>query len=137
MFYKLPTNLFQFEHNSLVMYKKFGLNGQIRIIESTDALKCSECFGSVFAMQPTAAANADYVSFDVSFMNGSLKKSKADRLKGEFVQNDHLFTGKQRGVFGPYLVFNKDEFTLEFWGYKKVSDTDQQFVKHFTSTKVD
>lgn len=26
---------------------------------------------------------------------------------------------------------------MEFWGYKKVSDTDQKFVKHFTTTKVD
>lgn len=138
---RLPTNSAVWEKNALVLYKKAGLNGQLRIIESNRCVPSvgtdfsnPGCFGAVWAYSPTAAGVADAVYWDVSYYSGGSRKwasaanlypaAGADTARAKHAQADHVFYGKQRGVFGPYLVVNKDAYTMEWWGYKGASATD-------------
>lgn len=142
---KLPANSAVWEKNALVLYRKAGLNGQIRIIESNLCVPSAAartftvegCFGAVWSYSHSASGTTDKVYLDLStHSGGSYKGATATRTKQAVAQADHAFWGKQRGVFGPYLVVNKDEFTMEWWGYKGASATDQAWAKLYTSTKV-
>lgn len=105
----------------------------------------------------TTASTPPAVAWDVSYYAGTLKQAAAgsyypatgaaaDPARASHAQprfacrttggTECAYYGKQRGVFGPYLVVSKDEYTMEFWGYSGASATAQAWALLFTTTKV-
>jgi len=56
--YVLPTNSFYFQNHALSQSATVGLNGQLRLMECSDAT--SDCFGVTLGQQGTGTA-APYV----------------------------------------------------------------------------
>jgi len=149
----LPSETAVWEKNALSLYEKAGLGGQLRIIESnlcipsvgTDFTNAG-CFGAVWGYA-AAADGAGVVNWDVSYYTGSLQEAPAGSYysaasagspvaRASHAQLAHALYGKQRGVFGPYLAVNKDEYTIEFWGYSGASATAQAWALLYTTVKV-
>jgi len=75
---------------------------------------------------------------DVSWKNtgGVMQSAKGTRHGAAWAATTQVapaYKGKQRGVFGSYLVVNKDASVMEFWGYK-VGTAEWKLL--FTTTAV-
>lgn len=122
----LPANPFTFEKNALVLYANAGLNGQLRVVEAGAA--CADCYGAVYAYQPTTAGTPGTVYVDVSWRDaaGVLSSTTGARQAAAWYATTQVapaYKGRQRGVFGSYLVVNKDAGVMEFWGYDSLTGT--------------
>jgi hypothetical protein len=150
----LPAETAVWEKNALSLYEKAGLGGQLRIIESNSCIPSvgtdftnAGCFGAVWGYA-AAADGAGVVNWDVSYYTGSLQEAPAGAYwdaaaggagnvaRASTGQAAHALYGRQRGVFGPYLVVNKDEYTMEFWGYSGAGATAQAWALLYTTVKV-
>lgn len=93
------------------------------------------CYGATWAYTPTASGSPDVVYWDVSDTDAGSPGWDATstamypaggaprKRRAAHAQAARVYYGKQRAVFGPYLVTNSDEYVIEFWGYKGGSKT--------------
>jgi hypothetical protein len=127
--YKLPTNTHEMRagKHTLKLDPKNGLNGQVRILESTT---CASCFGFTMAYQRDAATDADYWYYQVSDSTATAAPWKTSDV--EMTANSNAMQGKQRNTFGAYMVVNKDFDELEVYGYALVASAS--FTKLYTTT---
>ena len=77
---------------------KMGLNGQVRVIESSS---CAECFGFVMGYTRDEATLANWVYYSVT----TTTTTTSDTL----YQTSDLIA-KQRNTFGSYLVINRNKY---------------------------
>jgi len=88
---------------------KSGINGQVRVIEST---LCANCFGLVMGYTKDEATLADWVYYQTS--DSSSAVTGATILMSD---DSNAMKGKQRNTFGAYMVMNKDKDQLSISGY--------------------
>lgn len=110
--FRLPYNTHDMRvgKSTLKFEPKYGLNGQIRIIESKD---CTTCFGFTFAYQMEAATGEDYWYYN-------LADSTSSHIANKYVDmtaTSNAMKGKQRNTFGGYMVVNENPTQIEIWAY--------------------
>jgi len=128
--FELPLNQHAMRPGKHTLYleAKKGLNGQLRLMETS---KCVDCNGITFAYSRTAATDADYWYYNVQAQNSAPTVAVTDQ-KHDIVAK--VLMGKQRNTFGPYMVVNKDFDEIEIWGYDKPAGaSDVIFKKWWTS----
>lgn len=100
---QLPTNLHEMRtgKHTLKFDPKMGLNGQIRVIESTE---CANCFGFVMAYTRDEATLANWVYYQTSDSASTVTETTV-------LQSDdtNAMKGKQRNTFGAFMVVNKNK----------------------------
>lgn len=101
----LPSNLHEMRtgKHTLKFDPKMGLNGQVRVIEST---LCAECYGFSMAYTRDEATLANWFYYQTSDSAGTITETTV-------LQNDVTggieMKGKQRNTFGAYLIMNKNK----------------------------
>lgn len=100
--YQLPTNTFYFQNHALSQNAAVGLNGQLRIIECSDAT--SDCFGVTLGYQG-AGTSPNFVDQFATLIQTS---SGASAVTAKTDLASGTLKGKQRNTFGAYLVYNND-----------------------------
>jgi len=106
----LPTNTFYFQNRALSQNPTVGMNGQLRIMECSDA--ATDCFGVTLGQQGAGSqAGGSFVDQWITLIQTSNGGSVTDALNEQTVSE---LRGKQRNIFGSYLVYNKDLDQIQF-----------------------
>lgn len=103
---------------------KYGLNGQLRVIEST---ACATCFGVTFAYQMDDATSADYWYYWVTDNTGNVGESTY--VEQSDTSSSMQLKGRQRNTLGAYMIVNKNLEQLEIWGYDTTATGTFQLYK--------
>jgi len=112
MQYTLPSNTHEMRpsKHTLKFNEKEGLNGQIRIQESSE---CDNCYGFTMAYMREDVSNADYWYYQYS--TDSTDPQVFTEVKVDQVALQ--LKGKQRNTFGNYMVANDDMDNIRLYAY--------------------
>jgi len=125
----LPSNIHSMRPSKSTIYlePKKGLNGQLRIMETSACLLCN---AFTLGYERTLIGNPDYWYYNVRAETTSPATTDTE-AKLDIAAN--VLKGKQRNTFGPYMVVNKDLTTIEIWGFTTAAG-DKTFKLWWTST---
>ena len=131
VFYVLPSNENNFRKNAVPLSNKFGNNGFVRLFVSPDNM---DVFGVCYLMQRSSYLENDYVYYYVQTLSAGALTPVDATFELDASTDATVFKGKQRNSFGPYLVMNEDQQSINWYGFTTTDASNIGFSSIFTST---